>query len=483
MRLSRLAAVLPGAKRVGPDDPEISGIEYDSRRVGSGSLFVAIEGLKTDGHRFLEQAFQRGAAAAVVSEVSQELEGESYLLVPETRRALALLSGALADHPDRDLNLVAVTGTNGKTTTAFLLSDIFEQAYGKSGLIGTLGHRLGGTLEAQERTTPEAPDIYRLLAGMKRAGCRAVAMEASSHALALQRIYGMRFAVAAFTNLSQDHLDFHGDLESYFAAKAALFQEYDIGSAVINLDDPYGRRLHRLVSAPLIAYAADENSDVHLRSLNVSVEGMDLAVDTPRGDLQFRSPLTGKFNAYNLLCALAVAEALQIPHRDVIAATGRFRGVPGRMERFDLKNRWAYVDYAHTPEALEQALKALRQWVPGPVHVLFGCGGNRDRDKRPLMGRIAGKLANRVYVTSDNPRDEKPKVITSEILSGISDKSSVVTILDRREAIWTALAELPPGGALLIAGKGHEDYQEIEGVKRPFDDREEVGKYLTEQER
>jgi len=478
--LSQLAARIPqGRLNPGnPDDPDISRVEYDSRRVRPGTLFAAIPGAHADGHRFLGEAFSRGAAAAAVTHIPPGFEGHPLVIVPDARRALALFAGELAGHPDRDLDLVGVTGTNGKTTTAYLLEAVLNQAGRPAGLISTVETRLRDQRQPAERTTPEAPEIYRLLSHMRAAGCRAVVMEVSSHALELQRVWGLRFAAAVFTNLTQDHLDFHGDMETYFQAKARLFQEYTRGEAVINLDDPYGRRLADLAPGRVVTYGLQSGADVTASDVILSPEGLRLTVRLPVGDLDLVSPLVGRFNAYNLLCGLAASFSLGIPPEVFAAAARDFRGAPGRMERFDLGGRWAYVDYAHTPDALEKALAELKRVTPGPVHALFGAGGNRDRAKRPLMGRAAERIADRIYITTDNPRDEEPEAIARDVLGGLDRPQSAVTILDRREAIRTALEELPAGGVLLIAGKGHEDYQEIRWVKHPFDDREEVRKYL-----
>lgn len=481
MKLSALARLIPGCEVSGQGNPEITRVDYDSRKVAPGSLFVAIEGARADGHDFVTQAFERGAVAAAVQRVPPGAADKPLLIVPDARLALALFAAELADYPDRQMELVAVTGTNGKTTTVCLLADTFSQAWGISGLIGTLGNRIGDRWQVQERTTPEAPDIYLLLNRMRQEGCRAAAVEVSSHALALQRVYGIKFTVAVFTNLTQDHLDFHGDIESYFEAKAALFRDYSIGTAVINADDQYGRRLLSMVSSPALTYSLELKAEVRVVSLDLDIKGIHMVAETPRGKVEFSSPLVGRFNAYNLLCALTVVEALDLSHADFVAAAAAFEGVPGRLESFDLNGRWAYVDYAHTPEALKLTLRELKKLVRGPVHVLFGCGGNRDRAKRPLMGRAAEKYADKVYVSTDNPRDEDPEVIAADILAGMDHPHRAVTILDRRQAIVAALHELPQSGVLLIAGKGHETYQEIGGAKRPFDDREEVRRFIAEQ--
>ncbi len=461
-----------------PRDPDITRIDYDSRQVKPGSLFVAIIGEVTDGHKYISRAFQQGAEAVVVQRKTSELKGRDYLHVSDSRSAIALLASELHGQPDRALSLVGVTGTNGKTTTVSILGEVFKAAYGNSGVIGTLGGSIGDKTFSLERTTPEAPDVFALLNKMKHAGCTAVAMEVSSHALTLDRVYGMHFHTAAFTNLSQDHLDFHDDIESYFNVKAELFRSYSVGTAVVNTDDVFGERLIGLSKAPVLTYSLKSDTDVKATSLDIDQNGIRMTAATPRGRLDLVSPLLGRFNAYNLICALTVSETLEIDHDKFIEGASRFKGVPGRMELFDLGDRRAYVDYAHTPEALELALRELRNISAGEVHVLFGCGGNRDRDKRPKMGRAAEMYADKVYVTTDNPRDEDAEAITDEIMKGIEDLHYIERIPDRRKAISLALEKLPERGALLIAGKGHENYQEIKGVKHPLDDREEVRKYM-----
>jgi len=479
--LQELTALIPDSRRLGNSNPKVTRADYDSRQVRPGSLFVALVGQKSDGHRFLADAFSRGAVAAVVQAVPDEKFNRPLLVVPDTRRVLAIFARALANFPDQRLKLIGITGTNGKTSTAMLLAQVLSQPGSPAGLISTVGISLGNRRLPAERTTPEAPDICDLLNQMLQSGCRSAVMEVSSHALTQDRVYGLQFAAAAFTNLTQDHLDYHGDMEGYFSAKARLFKDYNLGAAVINLDDPYGRRLAKMTRRPIVGYSLkDASADVYAADLDLKIDSINLTARTPRGNVKIHSPLVGQFNAYNLLCALAVSESLGLPHGAFAAAASQFAGAPGRLEKFDLGGRWAYVDYAHTPDALAQALQGLRSLTTGPLHVLFGCGGNRDRAKRPLMAHAAEAIADKVYVTSDNPRDEDPAAIAAEIRAGFTHPARAELILDRREAIRAALAELPRGGMLLIAGKGHEDYQEIRGVKHPFDDRAEVRRYLAE---
>ncbi|MBU0518072.1 UDP-N-acetylmuramoyl-L-alanyl-D-glutamate--2,6-diaminopimelate ligase [bacterium] len=480
MKLSELVTSLAKAKVIGGGDPEITRIDFDSRQVQPGSLFIAIEGFQSDGHKFLTQAFAEGAAAALVTRPIEENYPGPLIEVDDARQAMALLAGKLENHPDRNLDLVGVTGTNGKTTIVTLLAEIFNTAYPCAGMIGTLGYDIGNKHFPLSRTTPESTDLYRVLGQIINAGCKAAALEVSSHALSLCRVYGMQFKVAAFTNLSQDHLDFYGDFESYFLAKAQLFTDYAIDTAVINIDDSYGQRLTKMCRTKTLTFALNQPADVSAVSLITDVHGLDLVLTTPRGNLALTSPLIGRFNASNLACAIAICEALQIDQKLVQDVVSRFAGAPGRLEKFDLGGKWAYVDYAHSPQALEVVLSELRYVNSGPLHVVFGCGGNRDREKRPLMGRIAEAGADEVMVTSDNPRDEDPEDIIQEILAGTKAPDQISVIQDRRRAIRKALKELPASGILLIAGKGHEDYQEIKGEKAYFDDRDEVRRFIEE---
>jgi len=471
---------LPSAKVKGGGDPEITRVDFDSRQVQPGSLFVAIKGYQTDGHQFIDKALDNGASAVVVTDTLDQNLKVPVIEIDDARQAMALVAGKLENHPDDKLHLAGITGTNGKTTIASLLADIFNQAYRCAGKIGTLGYTIGEEHFPLSRTTPESPDLYRILGEIHRAGCEAAALEVSAHALSLKRVYGMHFKVAAFTNLSQDHLDFYHDMESYFQAKVALFKNYQVDTAIVNIDDPYGQRLAQLFTADILTYALNHSADISVVSLKTDVHGLDMILTTPRGNLALTSPLIGRFNASNLACGVAICEALNLDPKLVQDVVSGFKGAPGRLEKFDLGDRWVYVDYAHSPQALEVVLEELRFVNPGPLHVVFGCGGNRDREKRPVMGRIAEENADKVILTNDNPRDEDPDKILDSISAGMKHPENAVIIPDRSAAIYEALNNLPQGGILLIAGKGHEDYQEIKGRKRPFDDRLEVMHFIKE---
>ncbi len=464
----------------------VTAVTYDSRQASPGSLFVALRGLTTDGIRFAQDAVGRGAIA-VVSEVGRP-EGVSapWLQVSDGRLALAALAAAFYRDPSEELTLVGITGTNGKTTTSYLVASIFEEAGIRCGRVGTVGYRIGGKEVDAARTTPEAPDLHRMVREMVQQKCGACVMEISSHALALRRADYLRFAAAVFTNLTRDHLDFHRDMGEYFAAKRRLFEllpESAVG--VTNLDDPRGADFVRLGGRRTLTYAIDAEADVRPGPLAFSLEGLAFEVRTPRGTLQIRSSLVGRPNAYNILASVAVAVALDLPAGAIERGVTRLESVPGRFQVVshasdDVR---VVVDYAHTDDALKNLLETARPLAAGRLITVFGCGGDRDRTKRPLMGAVAARLSDLVVVTSDNPRSEDPAQIIEEIKRGIvvpADRTPPrgqaprstphLAIVDRREAIERAVRDARPGDLVLVAGKGHEKYQEIGGKKLPFDD-------------
>jgi len=442
-------------------------LAYDSRDVTPGTLFFCVPGFAVDGHDFAPRAVSQGAVALVV-ERSLDL-GVPEVRVPSARAAMAPAAAAFYGDPTAELETVGITGTNGKTTTAFLVRSLLEAAGRQTGLLGTVKSVIGGREHEVQRTTPEAIDLQRTFRQMLGGGDQACAMEVSSHALALHRADAIHFAAALFTNLTQDHLDFHPTMEDYFAAKRMLFVEAHPASAAINLDDPYGVRLAGDV-AGAITYALRAEADYRAVEVRTGLRGSSFTVLTPDGPLELTSPLRGEFNVYNVLGALAVARALGVPApvcAQAIAVAGQ---VPGRFETVDEGQPFAVlVDYAHTPDSLENVLVAARTLTDGRLHVVFGCGGDRDRGKRPLMGEIARRLADRVIVTSDNPRSEDPEAIIAEVLVGSG--ADVIHDADRRAAIATAMGDAAPGDVVVIAGKGHEQGQEFEnGRKIPFDD-------------
>ncbi|MGH2874847.1 MAG: UDP-N-acetylmuramoyl-L-alanyl-D-glutamate--2,6-diaminopimelate ligase [Solirubrobacteraceae bacterium] len=462
-----LRELLPGAAVTGPDSGEITALAYDNRDVEPGSLFFCVPGFVRDGHEFAAEAVARGAAALVVERPVGV--GVPEALVPSVRAAMAPAAAAFYGDPTRDLETVGVTGTNGKTTSAFLIRALLEAGGRRTGLLGTVKSVIGGVEHEVERTTPEAIDLQRMFRMMLDRGDTACAIEVSSHALALHRADSIHFAAALFTNLTQDHLDFHPTMEDYFLAKRRLFVDPGPARAVVNVDDPYGVRLAaELPQAVTFALRADAGyRAVDVRS---DLDGSRFRVLAPDRELALRSPLRGEFNVYNVLGALAVARELGVDDDACVEAIGSAGQVPGRFETVDEGQPFAVlVDYAHTPDSLENVLRAARELIDGRLHVVFGCGGDRDRGKRPLMGEIARRLADRVIVTSDNPRSEDPGAIIAEILRGTG--SDVAHDPDRRAAIAAAIEGAAAGDAVVIAGKGHEQGQELAGGRKiPFDD-------------
>ncbi len=449
----------------------VHGIHFDSRKVEPGDLFVAVRGFKTDGHDYLPQAQQAGALAAVVESVRPEID-LPQIRVPDTRYALALLSAELYREAIESLKLAGVTGTNGKTSVAFLIRSMLDAAGQASGLMGTIAYYYGSKQAAAWNTTPEASDIARMLTEMVQNGQKAAVLEVSSHALALQRVEGLRFDAAVFTNLTRDHLDFHKTEEAYFMAKAHLFDLLKPkGVAVLNLDDPFGRRLSESLNAASVTFGFNPRADVRVESWRGDISGTELHLKIGTESLQIHSNLIGAFNVANLTAAAATGVALQLDFQAIAAGLEQVRFVPGRLQAYALKKDvTAVIDYAHTPDALEKALQALRPLTKGRLLVLFGAGGDRDTGKRPLMGQIAETQADLVIVTTDNPRTEEPEAIIKDILTGMSQPDKRIVLTDRREAIAKAVTVAQPGDVLLIAGKGHETYQEINGVKYDFNE-------------
>jgi UDP-N-acetylmuramoyl-L-alanyl-D-glutamate--2,6-diaminopimelate ligase len=446
---------------------EISGLAYDNREARPGTLFFCVPGFTRDGHDFAPDAVARGAAALVV-ERPLELD-VAQVQVPSVRAAMAPAAAAFNGDPTATLQTVGVTGTNGKTTTAFLVRALLQADRRPSGLLGTVKSVIGGVEHEVSRTTPEAIDLQRTFREMLDAGDRACVMEVSSHALELRRADAIHFAAAVFTNLTQDHLDFHPTMEDYFTAKRRLFVDGAPAVAVVNIDDPYGGRLAAELERPT-TFAL--NGDAAYRAVDVETDltGSSFRVLSPCGELTLRSPLRGEFNVYNVLAALAAARALGVPAETCAAAIATAGQVPGRFETVDDGQPFAVVvDYAHTPDSLENVLRAARALTDGRLIAVFGCGGDRDRTKRPLMGEIATRLADRAIVTSDNPRSEDPEAIIAEVLAGAGPGAAHDA--DRRAAIAQAIGEAGQGDVVVIAGKGHEQGQEFEaGRKIPFDD-------------
>jgi UDP-N-acetylmuramoyl-L-alanyl-D-glutamate--2,6-diaminopimelate ligase len=472
------------AEMRGDESVEIRDLAYDSRRVAEGTLFFCFPGERSDGHDFASAAAEAGAAALVVE---RDLDVElPQARVEDARAAMAPIAATFNGDPTSELIVVGITGTNGKTTTAFLVRHLLEAAGRRCGLLGTVRQVVGGQIEEVERTTPEAIDLQRTFARMQEAGDDACAMEVSSHALVLHRADAIHFAAKVFTNLSQDHLDFHSDMEDYFEAKRLLFAEgggapmieLEGGVSVLNLDDSYGRRLaDELSGGDCVTYsAAGGDADLSARDVAFDATGSRFLCRSPAGEIEVTTPLPGDFNVSNALAALGVAHALDLDLKQAAAALASAEQVPGRFESVDEGQPFAVVvDYAHTPDSMENVLRAARRITSGKVLSVFGAGGDRDRDKRPLMGRAGGELSDLAVITSDNPRSEEPAAIIEEIRAGVPAEAAAEVLIeqDRRAAIALALGRAAEGDTVVIAGKGHEQGQEFEGGRKvPFDDRD-----------
>ncbi|MFQ5523965.1 MAG: UDP-N-acetylmuramoyl-L-alanyl-D-glutamate--2,6-diaminopimelate ligase [Acidimicrobiia bacterium] len=452
----------------GPGEALVTAITHDSRQVGPGSLFVAVRGSTADGHDFVLDAVKAGAVAVCVDHPMGS--GVSEVVVADTRQAMGPLADAVYDHPSRALSVVGVTGTNGKTTVTHYIESISAAAGLQTGLIGTIASRVGGVIVPSERTTPEAPDFQRMLRRMSDLGAQLVATEVSSHALALHRVDATKFAVAAFTNLSQDHLDFHGDMASYFQAKMRLFQQLEVGTAVVNIDDPAGREIAGRFSGNLLTVG--ESGDISWTAVRHGPAGTSFELRTPWGTGLVDAPVLGLFNVENAVMAAASCLVLGLGLDTVMAGLESLRQVPGRFELVSGDDPIRIVvDYAHTPTAVELAVDSARQSGAGRVIAVLGAGGDRDRTKRPLMGRALA-TADFAIVTSDNPRHEDPAVIVAQVLEGIPPGSDHEVEIDRRRAIRRAIDAAVAGDTVLILGRGHEPFQEVDGGRIPFDDRE-----------
>jgi UDP-N-acetylmuramoyl-L-alanyl-D-glutamate--2,6-diaminopimelate ligase len=455
----------------------VTGIAYDSRHVERGQVFVALRGQHADGTSFARQAIERGAIAVVSEQTAPQEWPAPWMTVTDARQALALLATTFYRHPSTHMRVVGITGTNGKTTTAHLVASIFEAANVRCGLLGTVGYRIGDEARPTTHTTPEAPEVQRLLREMVDRGCGASAIEVSSHALALHRVDGTRFAAGVFTNLTRDHLDFHADMDAYFQAKRRLFEMLPADApSLINLDDPRGSALVQTATRP-ITYAVNRPADITPGQLSFSLDGLDFEARTPRGTLQIRSALVGRPNVYNILAAVSTATALDLSVDAIERGVATLTGVPGRFQLVSspVDELTVVVDYAHTDDALRNLLETARSLARGRVITVFGCGGDRDRAKRPLMGAVTGRLSDVIVLTSDNPRSEDPEQIIEEIRRGITadtrrDALQPMTVVDRRAAIEKAIELASPGDLVLIAGKGHETYQIVGSRVLPFDD-------------
>lgn len=472
-------------ERHGNPNVEIRGLAYDSRQVGPGSLFFAIQGENADGHRFIGGVMQAGAAGVVSERPAPDGFPGAWIMVRKIRRALAGIGSTFYGHPDLRLKLVGITGTNGKTTTAYLLDSIFRAAGMETGLFGTIEYRVGGRTSVASHTTPESLDLLGHLAELVDAGSPAAVMEVSSHALVQERVWGLHFAAAIFTNLTGDHLDYHKDMESYFAAKRRLFEGEGApppALGVINLDDPWGERLLSVPQPRQITYGVDSNAQVRARHFSQGPDGIRAVITGLDGKFEIVSPLMGRANLENVLAAFAAAQGLGLSAGKIQEGIAALQQVPGRFERIDEGQPFiVLVDYAHTHDALRNALKIARELTHERLIVVFGCGGDRDRAKRPLMGEAAGALSDVVVLTSDNPRSEDPILIMNDAMVGLQKSGKPYrTQVDREKGIREALEQAREGDAVLIAGKGHETNQVLKDRTIPFDDREVARRVLRE---
>jgi UDP-N-acetylmuramoyl-L-alanyl-D-glutamate--2,6-diaminopimelate ligase len=484
MKLEQLLENVAVESVRGSVDLSITGIAHDSRQVKEGGLFVAVPGENVDGAEFIAEALSSGAVAVVSQNDLGFGPHATHVQVEDARRALAELASAFYGDLSHKMKIVGVTGTNGKTTTTFMIRDVLRAGGFLPGLLGTVAYEVGGRTIPASRTTPEAPDIHAMLQQMYESACDAAVMEVSSHAIDLNRVHKINFAACVFTNLTQDHLDYHKNMETYFAAKARLFRELDEQderTAIVNIDDAWGRRLleEENARAAIITYGFDARADVRACNEKLTEKGSRFQVETPWGKAKVRLQLLGRFNIHNALAAIATGGQLGVDLPVMAEALGRIQSIPGRLEFVPNRSqKQVVVDYAHTDDALRNVLETLRECCRGKLVVVFGCGGDRDRGKRAMMGCVAAQLADFSIVTTDNPRKEEPSQIIGDIIEGFNDQKQYEVVLDRRAAIEKGLKTVGRRDILLIAGKGHETYQELKETVVPFDDREVVREIL-----
>ena len=480
MKLKELIKEIPVLECTADLELEIQNVYYDSRKVTEGSLFVAVSGFAADGNRFIPMALSKGAVAVVTA---KKPEGDvPYILVESDRMALALLGCNFYGHPAKAMTMIGVTGTNGKTSTTLLLKQVLEKTVGaKVGLIGTMANMVGDEMIPTERTTPESFELQALFARMRSAGCSHVVMEVSSHAITLERIGGTHFDIAAFTNLTEDHLDFHKTMDAYCEAKADLFRRCD--KAVINMDDSYASEMLKAAACPVLRTSVAKAEGLHAADLELLSEGISFTALCGEESAKIHLPIPGKFTVYNALTVLGIAKQLGISLADCAEALKTAQGVKGRVEVVPTPGMpySVLIDYAHTPDGLENVLSSVKDFCKGRLISVFGCGGDRDPMKRPIMGEIGVKLSDIAVITSDNPRTESPMVIIEDILKGVKkEQGEYIVIEDRRAAIRYAMDIAKKDDIIVLAGKGHETYQEINGHKFHLDEREEVAAHLQE---
>ncbi len=485
MRLEDITKLIQPILVRGSVTCDIEGIAYDSRQVRQNYLFVAVKGEHVNGEDFIDDAIRRGAIAVVSETDAWHKRSVAHIHVENARLALAEISSAYYGHPAQRLELFSVTGTNGKTTTSFMIKAILDAAGRHPGLIGTVRYELGSRIIPATRTTPEATDIHFMFDQMLRAGSESAVMEVSSHALDQKRVWGIAFDVGVFTNLSHDHLDYHGTMDNYFNAKCQLFRSLGqlgkAAAAVVNIDDPWGMQITQIngLNARLVTYGEHPGAVVRASRIELTPEGSEFDVESPWGNVTVRLNIPGRHNVSNALAAIAATAVRGVPLEVIAGALDKMEQVPGRLQLFKGRNEvHVYVDYAHTDDALARSLQTLREFSRGRVTVVFGCGGNRDKSKRPVMGAVASQYADHVILTNDNPRKENPLEIISQIETGIRHGTSYEIQPDRELAIAAAITRAKPGDTVLIAGKGHENYQEFASAVSPFDDGQMVRKYL-----
>lgn len=486
MKLHGLLERLQPVSVSGTADVDVKGVAYDSRQVKPGFVFCALQGQREDGNRYVQDAIDKGAAVVVSELAAPPGRGQAvFVQVRDPREALAVLAGACYGDPSRQLQTIGVTGTNGKTTVAFMSRDILRAAGRKPGLLGTVEYEIGDRVIPASRTTPEASDLQKMLAEMVGVGCQSAVMEVSSHALVQKRVWGMEFDVAVFTNLTHDHLDYHATVAQYFEAKSLLFQglarQEKKAVAVINVDDPWGEKLARLpgLDAKVLTYGTLPGAMVRAESIQLGPTGSEVNAQSPWGPVALKLRLPGRFNVHNALAAMAACGVLGVPPAVSAEALSKMSAVPGRLEEIKTGQGFqVFVDYAHTEDALKNVLTTLRELAANRLIVVFGCGGNRDTKKRPLMGNVVARLADYAILTSDNPRKENPSDIIAQIRSGMQETHEYEVVEDRYEAIARALSLAEKGDVVLIAGKGHENYQEFTNTVIPFDDRQVVRECL-----
>lgn len=467
---------------LGDSTVDVASLQYDSRRVSDGDMFAAIQGENFDGLNFIADAASRGALSFLVPDGSGRSAEGTYVYASNVRETLALASKNFFGDPSSKLKVIGITGTNGKTTTSYLIHGILEHAGIDSGLIGTVQYLVGGEVISAARTTPESPELLGLMDTMVKSGCGACILEVSSHAVALDRVTGVKLEVAVFMNLTRDHLDFHIDMEEYFRAKATIFETGEVNHRVVNRDDPFGRRLLKELGSGVLTFGMEEGDISPDGPVKIEEWGSSCRLSTPWGPVDVNTALPGRFNLYNVMAAVASCSLLGLDTDSIAQGLSSVDRVPGRFEKVDRGQAFtAVVDYAHTPDALQNVLENARAFTSGRVITVFGCGGDRDTSKRPLMGQAAGRLSDIVFVTSDNPRSEDPEVIMDEIMEGLGDPvgtGSVKRISDRRTAIDRAVMEARPGDILVVAGKGHENYQIIGERILPFSDVDELARAI-----